>query len=51
MVHLEPEKVFLMILIREKTVKPAFLTVVIKNKVAYRKDNRVYVVPLWCLEN
>lgn len=35
----------------EKTGKPAFLMVVTKNKVAYRMDNGVYVVPLCCLKN
>lgn len=34
-----------------KTGKPAFLMVVTKNKVAYRMDNGVYVVPLCCLKN
>ncbi|MBQ8160375.1 MAG: ATP-binding protein [Clostridia bacterium] len=33
----------------ERTGKPAFLMVVTKNKVAYRMDNGVYVVPLCCL--
>ena len=33
-----------------KTGKPAFLMVVTKNKVAYRMDNGVYVVPLCCLK-
>ena len=36
---------------REKTGKPAFLMVVTKNKVAYRMENGVYVVPLCCLKN
>ena len=35
----------------EKTGKPAFLMVVTKNKVAYRMDNGVYVVPLCCLKD
>ena len=35
----------------ERTGKPAFLMVVTKNKVAYRMDNGVYVVPLCCLKN
>lgn len=35
----------------EKTGNPAFLMVVTKNKVAYRMDNGVYVVPLCCLKN
>ncbi len=35
----------------EKTGKPAFLMVITKNKVAYRMDNGVYVVPLGCLKN
>lgn len=35
----------------EKTGKPAFLMVVTKNKVAYRMENGVYVVPLCCLKN
>ena len=35
----------------EKTGKPAFLMVVTKNKVAYRMNNGVYVVPLCCLKN
>ncbi len=35
----------------EKTGKPAFLMVVTKNKVAYKMDNGVYVVPLCCLKN
>lgn len=35
----------------EKTGKPAFLMVVTKNRVAYRMDNGVYVVPLCCLKN
>lgn len=35
----------------DKTGKPAFLMVVTKNKVAYRMDNGVYVVPLCCLKN
>ncbi|MDE6242157.1 MAG: hypothetical protein K2M08_07040 [Anaeroplasmataceae bacterium] len=35
----------------EKTGKPAFLMVITKNKVAYRMDNGVYVVPLACLKN
>lgn len=35
----------------EKTGRPAFLMVVTKNKVAYRMDNGVYVVPLCCLKN
>lgn len=36
---------------REKTGKPAFLMVVTKNKVAYRMENGVYVVPLCCLKD
>ena len=36
---------------RERTGKPAFLMVVTKNKVAYRMDNGVYVVPLCCLKD
>ena len=36
---------------QEKTGKPAFLLVVTKNKVAYRMENGVYVVPLCCLKN
>lgn len=36
---------------REKTGKPAFLMVVSKNKVAYRMENGVYVVPLCCLKD
>ena len=36
---------------RERTGKPAFLMVVTKNKVAYRMDNDVYVVPLCCLKD
>ena len=36
---------------QEKTGKPAFLMVVTKNKVAYRMENGVYVVPLCCLKN
>ena len=35
----------------ERTGKPAFLMVVTKNKVAYRMENGVYVVPLGCLKN
>ena len=35
----------------ERTGKPAFLMVVTKNKVAYRMENGVYVVPLCCLKN
>ena len=35
----------------EKTGKPSFLMVVTKNKVAYRMENGVYVVPLCCLRN
>lgn len=35
----------------EKTGKPAFLMVITKNKIAYRMDNGVYVVPLACLKN
>ncbi len=35
----------------EKTGQPAFLMVVTKNKVAYRMENGVYVVPLSCLKN
>ncbi len=35
----------------DKTGKPAFLMVVTKNKVAYRMENGVYVVPLCCLKN
>ena len=35
----------------EKTGKPSFLMVVTKNKVAYRMENGVYVVPLCCLKN
>ena len=35
----------------DKTGKPTFLMVVTKNKVAYRMDNGVYVVPLCCLKN
>ena len=35
----------------EKSGKPAFLMVVTKNKVAYRMENGVYVVPLGCLKN
>ena len=35
----------------EKTGKPAFLMVVKRNKVAYRMENGVYVVPLRCLKN
>ncbi len=35
----------------ERTGKPAFLMVVTKNKVAYRMDNGVYVVPLCCLKD
>ncbi|MDE6660417.1 MAG: DUF4143 domain-containing protein [Anaeroplasmataceae bacterium] len=35
----------------EKTGKPAFLMVVTKNKLAYRMENGVYVVPLACLKN
>ena len=35
----------------EKTGKPAFLMVVTKNKVAYRMENGVYVVPLCGLKN
>ena len=33
----------------DKTGAPAFLMVVTKNKLAYRMDNGVYVVPLGCL--
>lgn len=36
---------------QEKTGKSAFLMVVTKNKVAYRMENGVYVVPLCCLKN
>lgn len=36
---------------RERTGKPAFLMVVTKNKVAYRMENGVYVVPLCCLKD
>ena len=36
---------------REKTGKPAFLMVVTKNKVAYRMENGVYIVPLCCLKD
>ena len=35
----------------EKTGKAAFLMVITKNKVAYRMENGVYVVPLCCLKN
>ena len=35
----------------EKTGKPAFLMVVTKNKIAYRMENGVYVIPLACLKN
>ncbi|MCI9654154.1 MAG: ATP-binding protein [Acholeplasmatales bacterium] len=35
----------------EKTGKPAFLMVVTKNKLAYKMENGVYVVPLACLKN
>ncbi|RKM55125.1 ATP-binding protein [Butyrivibrio sp. X503] len=35
----------------KKSGKPAFLMVVTKNKVAYRMENGVYVVPLCCLKN
>ena len=35
----------------DRTGKPAFLMVVTKNKVAYRMENGVYVVPLCCLKN
>ena len=35
----------------EKTGRPAFLMVVTKNKVAYRMENGVYVVPLACLRS
>lgn len=35
----------------EKTGRPAFLMVVTKNKVAYRMENGVYVVPLGCLRS
>lgn len=35
----------------ERSGKPAFLMVVTKNKVAYRMENGVYVVPLCCLKN
>ena len=35
----------------ERTGKPAFLMVVTKNKIAYRMENGVYVVPLCCLKN
>ena len=34
----------------EKTGKPAFLMVVTKNKIAYRTEEGVYVVPLACLK-
>ena len=36
---------------QERTGRPAFLMVVTKNKVAYRMENGVYVVPLCCLKN
>lgn len=36
--------------IQEKTGKLAFLMVITKNKVAYKMDNGVYVVPLCCLK-
>ena len=36
---------------RDRTGKPAFLMVVTKNKVAYRLENGVYVVPLCCLKD
>ncbi len=36
---------------RDRTGKPAFLMVVTKNKVAYRMENGVYVVPLCCLKD
>ena len=36
---------------RDTTGKPAFLMVVTKNKVAYRMENGVYVVPLCCLKS
>ena len=35
----------------ERTGKAAFLMVVTKNKVAYRMENGVYVVPLCCLKD
>ena len=35
----------------KKTGKPAFLMVVTKNRLAYRMENGVYVVPLCCLKN
>lgn len=35
----------------EKTGKLAFLMVVTKNKVAYKDDNGVYIVPFACLKN
>ena len=35
----------------ERTGRPAFLMVVTKNKVAYRMENGVYVVPLCCLKD
>lgn len=35
----------------DKTGKPSFLMVVTKNKLAYRMDNGVYVVPLACLKD
>ncbi|MCR5310030.1 MAG: DUF4143 domain-containing protein [Lachnospiraceae bacterium] len=35
----------------DRSGKPAFLMVVTKNKVAYRMENGVYVVPLCCLKN
>lgn len=35
----------------EKTGKLAFLMVVTKDKLAYRDDNGVYIVPLACLKN
>ena len=34
-----------------KSGKPAFLMVVTKNKMAYRMENGVYVIPLCCLKN
>ena len=34
-----------------KSGKPAFLMVVTKNKIAYKMENGVYVVPLACLKN
>ncbi|MBR4530441.1 MAG: ATP-binding protein [Lachnospiraceae bacterium] len=35
----------------DRTGRPAFLMVVTKNKVAYRMENGVYVVPLCCLKD